>query len=88
MVIRVDSSRQNSTLVLRVAGSVAGPAVAVLRDSVTRHGLPGQIDLSEVQFVDAEGANELVRLEARGAVLVRPQPFIELLLRTHRTLPE
>jgi hypothetical protein len=87
VVIRIDSSREDSTLVLRVAGSVVGPDVAVLRDSVARQGLPDQIDLSGVQFVDAEGANELVGLEARGAILVRTQPFIELLLRTHRTLP-
>jgi anti-anti-sigma regulatory factor len=88
VVIRIDSSREDSTLILRIAGSVAGPEVAVLRDSVARQGLPGQIDLSGVQFVDAEGANELVGLEARGAILVRSQPFIELLLRTHRTLPQ
>ncbi len=84
MVIRIDSLRQDSALTLRVAGSVAGPDVAVLRDSVTRQGLPDRIDLSEVQFVDAEGASELVGLEARGAILVRTQPYIDLLLRTHR----
>jgi len=87
VVIRIDSLRQESALVLRVAGSIAGPDVAVLRDSVARQGLPDRIDLSEVQFVDAEGANELVGLEARGAVLVRTQPFIDLLLKTHRSLP-
>jgi anti-anti-sigma regulatory factor len=88
VVIRIDGLRQESGFVLHVAGSVAGADVDVLRESVARQGLPDQIDLSEVQFVDAEGANELVGLEARGAILVRTQPFIELLLRTHRSLPQ
>jgi anti-anti-sigma regulatory factor len=88
VVIRIDSLREESRFILHVAGSVAGPDVAVLRESVARQGLPYQIDLSGVQFVDAEGANELVGLEARGAMLVRTQPFIELLLRTHRSLPQ
>lgn len=82
MVIRIDSSRQDSTLVLRVAGSVAGVDVGVLRDSVALQGLPDQIDLSEVQFVDAEGACALLDLESRGARLVGAEPYVELLLRS------
>ena len=82
VVIRIDSLKEDSTVVMHVAGSLAGSDVAVLRDSVARQGVPDEIDLSEVQFVDAEGARELVGLEARGASLVGAAPFIELLLRT------
>ena len=88
MVIRIDTMNEGSSRVLRIAGSVAGSDVAVLCDSVARDGVPDRVDLSEVEFVDAEGANELIDLEARGAILVRTQPFIELLLRTHRPLPQ
>ena len=80
-VIRIDAIREGSSLVFRVAGSIAGPDVAVLQDSVSRQGLPDRIDLSEVEFVDAEGASELLGLEARGAELVGAEPFVELLLR-------
>jgi anti-anti-sigma regulatory factor len=82
VVIRIDSSRHDSTLVLRVAGSVAGLDVAVLRDSVAHQGLPEQIDLSGVRFVDAEGAGALLDLEARGVRLVGAEPYVELLLRS------
>jgi hypothetical protein len=82
VVIRIDSLQQGSSAVVRVAGSVAGPDVAVLRDLIARDGLPDRIDLSEVEYVDAEGASELLGLEARGAALVGAEPFVELLLRT------
>ena len=88
MVIRIDTLRQDSTFIMHVAGSVAGADVPVLRDSIACQGLPDQIDLSEVQFVDAEGASELLGLEERGVALVRTQPFIELLLRSPRSLPQ
>jgi hypothetical protein len=88
VVIRIDTLRQDSAFIMHVAGSVAGPDVAVLRDSISCQGLPAQIDLSEVQFLDAEGANALLGLEERGVALVRTQPFIELLLRSPRSLPQ
>ena len=69
-------------LVFRVAGSISGPDVAVLRDSVAGQGLPDRIELSGVDFVDPEGATALLDLEVRGARLVAVAPFIELLLRT------
>jgi hypothetical protein len=81
VVIRIDSLQQGSAVVVRVAGSVAGPDVTVLCDLVARDGLPDEIDLSEVGFVDAEGASALLGLEARGAALVGAEPFIELLIR-------
>jgi anti-anti-sigma regulatory factor len=88
VVIRIDSLRQDSTFIMHVAGSVAGADVAVLRDSVACQGLPEQIDLSEVQFVDAEGASALLDLEARGAALVGTEPFVELLLRSSGSGPQ
>jgi hypothetical protein len=83
-VIRIDTVQQGPPLVLRVSGSISGPDVAVLRDSVSRQGLPGRIELAEVDFVDPDGAKALLELEARGARLVGPEPFVELLLRNSR----
>lgn len=80
-MIRIDTVPQGSSLVLRVAGSLSGPDVGVLRDSVARLGLPERIELAEVEFVDPDGAKALLELEARGARLVGPPPFIEMLLR-------
>lgn len=68
-------------LVLRVAGSISGEDVGVLRDAVLREGLPARIELSGVDFLDARGAAELLALEERGTRLVETPPFIELLLR-------
>lgn len=82
VVIRIDSLQQGLSVVLHLAGSLAGLDVGVLRDSVARQGLPDQIDLSEVEFVDAEGASTLLSLEARGATLVGTPPFVDLLLHT------
>ena len=87
MVIRIDSSQQGPTVVLHLAGSLAGLDVGILRDSVASQGLPDQIDLSEVEFLDADGASALLGLEARGARLVGAEPFVELLLRTVQGSP-
>jgi len=81
VVIRIDSLQQGPSVVMRLAGSLAGLDVGVLRDSVARQGLPDRIDLSEVEFVDTEGARTLLDLEARGARLVGAEPYVELLLR-------
>lgn len=83
-VIRIDVSRESSTLVMRVAGSLSGRDVVVLVDAVAGHGVPGRLDLSDVAFVDAEGAREVLDLEALGTALVGTQPFVALLLRTCR----
>jgi hypothetical protein len=81
-VIRIDTLQDGSSLVMRAAGSVAGPDVGVLRETIVRDGVPDILDLSEVGFVDAEGASTLLGLEALGAMLVGAEPFVELLLRT------
>jgi hypothetical protein len=39
------------------------------------------LGVERVEFVDAEGASELLGLEARGATLVGAEPYVELLLR-------
>ena len=82
MVIRIDSLQEGPEVVLRVAGSLAGSDVAVLHDSVASQRLPKRIDLSGVEFVDAEGALALLRLEERGVVLTGVEPYVELLLRS------
>jgi anti-anti-sigma regulatory factor len=86
-VIRIDAVVEGLLLVLRVAGSVSGADVAVLRDAVLRGGLPASIELSGVDFVDPDGAAELLALEARGTRLVGTPPFIELLLRVRPGSP-
>lgn len=81
MVIRIDTLREGPEVVLRVAGSLAGSDVAVLQDSVASQRLPKRIDLSEVEFVDEQGACALLGLEERGVVLTGVEPYVELLLR-------
>ena len=81
MVIRIDTLREGPELVLRVAGSLAGSDVAVLQESVASQRLPKRIDLSDVEFVDAQGALALLGLEGRGVVLTGVEPYVELLLR-------
>jgi len=80
-VIRIDVVRKGSSFIVRVAGSVAGRDVELLRDAVAIEGLPDTIDLSEVGFVDAAGASELLGFESRGTKLVGAEPYVDLLLR-------
>jgi len=80
-MIRIDISGAGSALVMRVAGTVAGPDVAVLHDTVARHGVPARLDLSQVEFLDGDGRSALLGLEARGAAIIGAKPYVELLLR-------
>jgi anti-anti-sigma regulatory factor len=81
VVIRIDTFREGSLLVMHVAGSLAGSDVAVLGETVAVEGLPHRVELSGVEFVDAEGASALLGLEARGTSLVGAEPYVDLLLR-------
>lgn len=72
---------------MRVAGTVAESTVAVLRHAVAQHGVPHHLDLSEVEFVDTDGASTILELETRGAVIVGAQPYTELLLRAPGSPP-
>jgi hypothetical protein len=80
-VIRIDLSREGPTLVMRIAGVLAGGDVSILRDAIARDGVPDRLDLAEVEFVDSDGATALLALEARGTALVGAEPYVELLLR-------
>jgi len=81
VVIRIDTLKEGPEVVLRVAGSLSGSDVLVLEDSVASQRLPKRIDLSELEFMDSEGASALLSLEARGVTLVGAEPYVELLLR-------
>ena len=61
---------------MHVAGSLAGSDVALLGETVAVEGLPNRVELSEVEFVDAEGASALLGLEARGSALVGAEPYV------------
>ena len=80
-MIRIDIYRVGGALVMRVAGSLAGPDVDVLNDTVARHGVPVRLDLAEVEFLDGDGRSVLLGLEDRGAAIVGLKPYVELLLR-------
>lgn len=82
MVVRIDTFREGPSLVMHVAGSLSGPDVALLGQTVAAQGLPHRLELSEVEFVDEEGARALLGLETLGATLVGTEPYVELLLRT------
>lgn len=68
----------NHALTLRLEGRVVGPWVAELQRSceeVMSEGQPLNLHLSEVEFMDAQGVALLLRLQARGVVLVECPPF-------------
>ncbi len=70
---------------LRLEGRLIGPWVEELERAVeATQSLPRglHLDLSRVQFVDAQGVALLQRLQDHGVVLQRVTPFIEELLRS------
>jgi hypothetical protein len=71
------------TTLLALEGRLVGPWVALLRREC--HSLTSvTLDLAGVGFVDAAGLALIRRLQARGAELRSPSPFLAELLK-HRT---
>ena len=69
---------------LRLEGRVVGPWVAELREACERVlGAGGSVnlDLAEVQFLDAHGLALISSLRSRGVSLLECSPFVAELLK-------
>ena len=64
----------------RLAGRLAGDAVAVLVDACVGIAAGAIIDLAEVSYADDAGVSALAELRTRGAVLQGSRPYLTLLL--------
>ena len=81
MTFRMSTERSAGVATtVKVAGRLAGDAVAVLLDSCVDIGPVVTIDLSEVYYADDAGVLALGELRARGAILQSPRPYLALLL--------
>jgi len=69
----------NHTTTLRLEGRIVGPWVAELRqacDTVLAESRNLQLQLSDVEFMDAEGVVLLITLRSRGVSFADQPPFI------------
>jgi anti-anti-sigma regulatory factor len=77
----------NSHVMLRLEGSIAGPWVSEARhacEEILSKGYALQLNLAEIEFMDAAGIALLGDLQARGARLVECSPFVEAQLNAMR----
>ena len=82
-MLRITPEVVDDVAVLKVEGSVTGPWVSELRKAVeARAARSGRVtlDLSEVRYVDAEGATLLRELMRAHAQLGRRSTFVAALL--------
>ncbi len=83
-MLRITSSMEDGTLLLRVEGNLVGPWVEECRAACARETGRGQrfaLDLRELRFADAGGVEFLSRMDARGLVS-RSSSFVKELLRS------
>ena len=80
MNIRIDFNSNGSETVVRIAGRLAGTAVAQLKKSCDQIEDPIMIDLSNLLFADDEGINAIQALAEKGAQVHGASPFVQLLL--------
>jgi hypothetical protein len=80
MDIRIDFNSNGSETVVRIAGRLAGTAVAQLKKSCDQIADPIKIDLSNLLFADDEGINAIQALAEKGAQVHGASPFVQLLL--------
>jgi anti-anti-sigma regulatory factor len=80
-----ESDKHSRTL--RLEGQLSGPWVEELRhacEGILNDGLSLKLDLSEITFLDHQGALLLVGLKARRATLSGSSPFVSEQLRHAR----
>lgn len=81
-MLRINRNENDAALTLKLEGKLLKPWVAVVRDSIGEtHDHPKlQLDLSNVSFVDAAGAELLEELLVRGAEIVACSSFVREML--------
>ena len=80
MSLRISEITDTSGTTLRVDGRLLGSDVSELARAGAHAALPLALDLSGLQFADADGVDALRDLRARGARLDNIPPYVALLL--------
>jgi anti-anti-sigma regulatory factor len=80
MDIRIDFISDRSGTVVRIAGRLAGTAVAQLKKACDPIEDSFVIDLSNLLFADDEGISAIRALADKGAQVHGASPFVQLLL--------
>jgi hypothetical protein len=80
MDIRIDIISDGSETVVRIAGRLAGTAVAEVEEACDPIEDPFVIDLSNLLFADDEGINAIRAMTEEGALVHGASPFVQLLL--------
>jgi anti-anti-sigma regulatory factor len=81
-MLRITSSRTDTTATLKVEGRIAAEWVGELSRAATaaEHNRRVVLDLEEVTFVDADGASLLRALRDRGVALAGCSAFVSSLI--------
>lgn len=82
MEIRIDITSEGPETVVRVAGRLAGVAVAQLRKACDPIEGAFVLDLSNLLFADDAGIDVIHTIVEEGAEVRGASPFIQLLLET------
>jgi anti-anti-sigma regulatory factor len=80
MDIRIDFNSNGSETVVRIAGRLAGTAVAQLKKVCDPIEDSFVIDLSQLLFADDEGISAIRAIADKGAQVRGASPFVQLLL--------
>ena len=80
MPIRISSSREGSSRVIRIEGRLEAAFVPDLLAESPEEGSAVRLDLSGLQSADREGLRTLRQLRAEGATLEGASPYIRELL--------
>ena len=76
MTMRIETTSDGQTVVLRLIGRIESMYLAELQAEVRRHRLPLVFDLDQVTLVDQCVVRFLIASEAEGIELVRCAPYI------------
>lgn len=80
MDIRIDFISNQSNTVVRIAGRLAGNAVAELERACDSIEKPYVVDLSSLLFADEKGINAIRKIADKGAQVHGASPFVQILL--------
>jgi anti-anti-sigma regulatory factor len=80
MEIRIDIETEGATVILHVAGRLAGDAITQLTDVCVPMDGHFVLDLSKLMFADDAGAEAIRTLRERGVDIRGASSFIKLLI--------
>ena len=84
-MLRITTTQTESRMTLKLEGNLSGPWVEELRGywaKLAQAGVPVEIDLRGLFFLDAGGSSLLRRMEQEGSRLFGSSAFIQALLHT------